>query len=132
MSGNAVHAIRSWVVHFTAQPHVAFRTRACTTIAEITHLTAAFFRRRNPGFQRRAGMKAGVAHVQWSKDVFLCELIERHSTNASNNLAERNETDVAIRKASTRRISERFFDQSLYCFVVTGPAFSQIEVRCVA
>ena len=95
-------------MYFTTQPNLTFRSCIRAAIAEITHLTATFFRRRNSGSQRRAGTKAGVGHAQWSKDIFLRKLIERHSTNARDNLAERDETDVAVGEASAGRIAERF------------------------
>src|SRR6185503_7300820 len=113
VTGNTVHAIRRWIVYFATQPNLTFRTGVGAAIAQIIHLPTTFFRRRDSGPQRWAGTKAGVGHAQWSEDVLLRELIERHSTNSCNNLAERNETNVAVAETSAGWIAKRLVDESL-------------------
>src|SRR6185369_10936254 len=98
----------------------------------ITQLSASFFSRRDSGFQRYVRTKAGIRHSQWSKDIFLRKLIERHTTGASNNFTQRDETKIAVSETCTWRVTQRLVDQSLNCFVVTGPTVSQIEVGRIA
>ena len=83
----------------------------------------------NPRFPRRTGAKAGIDHVQWSKDVLLRKLIEWHTANTRDDFTERDESDVAVCEASAGWIAEGFLDQSLDGFVVTGPALADIEIR---
>src|SRR5262249_24833379 len=131
VSGDAIHAIRSRIVHFTAQPQFAFRSGIHAAVAEIAHLTATPLGGRDPRFQCWTRPKAGIAHAQWSKNVLLRELIERHPTDARDDFTERDESDVAVGEASSGRIAKWFLDQTLNCFVVAGPTLAQIEVRGV-
>src|SRR5687767_2022954 len=119
-------------MNLTAQPHVAFRTDVRRGVAEIAELPATFFSRGDARLQTRVGAKARIAHLQWLKNVLLRKHVEWHAAHTSNNLAQGNETDVAVRKTGSRRIAEWFGDESLDGFVVSGPTFAQIEVRRVA
>src|SRR5689334_22407357 len=132
MSRNAVHAIRSRIVNLAAQPNFTFRAHVRGRIAEITQLTASSLSRCDAGLQRRARTEAGVRHSQWSKDVLLRKLIERHAAHARHDFAERDETDVAVSETRAGRVAQRLFNQPLDRFVVAGPTLSQIEVRRVA
>src|SRR6185437_14083851 len=86
---------------------------------------------RRPIYKKRTRAKAGVAHVEWSKNVLLRKLIERHAADARDDFTEHDESDVAVREARAGRISKWFLDETLDGFVVAGPAFAQIKVRRV-
>src|SRR5439155_14562028 len=66
---NAAHPKRSGIVHLTAQPLLAFRPGTCATIAEIVHLPAALFGRRNSRHELRVGTKARVAHSERPENI---------------------------------------------------------------
>src|SRR5262245_28100644 len=104
MTGDTVHAIRRRIVNLTTQPNLTFSTHVRRRIAEITQLPATFLSRRDARFQRHTRTKAGVRHPQWSKNILPRKLIERHATGASNHLAERDESDVAVSETRAGRI----------------------------
>src|SRR5262245_25577029 len=131
VSGDAIHAIRSRIVNLATQPNLTFRANVCGRVAEIIQLRATLFSRRDSGFQRCTRTKAGVRHSQWSKNILLRKLFERYATGASHNLAQRDETEIAVSETCARRIAQRLFDQSPDRFAVAGPTLAQIEVGCV-
>src|SRR5262245_4937149 len=88
------------------QPRLAFSACIAAAISEVAHLATTFFCRCNPRSLVRTRNKPRISHPQRVEDVLLSELIQRHSANATNNLAERDEADVAINKARTRRAAQ--------------------------
>src|ERR1044072_2982139 len=101
-------------------------------MAKITQLTATPFRLGDARTQRSTRKKRRIAHTERLKDVLLRKLIEWHSTHALHDFAERDETDVAISETRAGRIAQRLFNEVLDRFVVTGPTFTQIEIRWIA
>src|SRR5690242_3624376 len=132
MSGDATHSVRRRIVNLAAQPDIAFSTDVCGRVSQIAQLAATLFRRRDARAQSCARTKTGVAHAERLKNVLLRKLIEWQAAHALHDLAERDETDVAVNETSARRIAQRLFDQVLDRFVIADPAFAQIEIRRVA
>src|SRR5437762_2503978 len=142
MTGHAAHAKRSWIVHLTAQPLLTHRSRVCSTIAQITHLSAALFGRRDTPYCRRVVVRrsqrqadnfagppeAGVMHSQGPKDFGGGKVVQHLATDSMHHFAERDVVDVAINETCSRWIAQGLTIQAFHRFVVTSPTIAQIEI----
>ena len=72
VSRNSIHAIRSWIVNLATQPYFTFCAGVVGRVAEITQLTATFFRRRNAGFQRRDADGSRCCSFRSGTKMFFC------------------------------------------------------------
>jgi len=92
VSGDAAHATRGWIVHDAAQHrHVGALTRPAEARAAL--------RRRDARRERRRWVEGCVAHAERLEDTLACEPIERHATDALNDVAEEKEVDIAVDEA---------------------------------
>src|SRR5205085_3518571 len=73
--------------------------------------------------------KARVAHAERLVDVPARELVEGLTGSAADDLAERDEVDVAVDEARARGAAERLAVEALQHLFVARPLLAQIEVR---
>src|SRR5262249_28594621 len=76
VAGDTAHAKRRGIVNLTAQPLFTLLAGVGTTVAEIIHLAAPFFRRRNPRFQDLGRLEARIPHAERHENVLSRELIQ--------------------------------------------------------
>src|SRR5687767_11960056 len=132
MARDTVHPERGWIMNFATKPLIAIRICVLRAVTEISSLRALFLCRSNTCSQCCIGTKARAPHSERQEDVFASKLIEWHAADATHNLAQGNESDVAINEPGARRVSQRFAGQSIDGFIVAGPTIFQVEVRRVA
>src|SRR5438105_2280810 len=95
-------------MHLASQPLLTLSSRVRAAVAEVIHLTAAFFRRRNSRTQRRTWIEARVAHTQRQKNISARELIQHQSADTMHHFTQRDVVDIAVNEARSRRSSQRF------------------------
>ena len=132
MTGHARHAKGRRVVHFAAQPTLAFLAHNFGFAAEIGGLRASPLGRRDARAQSGARVESRVAHAERFVDILSRELVERRAAHASDHFAERDKPDVAIDETRARRRLQPLARQTLQSFVVTRPLLAEVEVRRVA
>src|SRR5687767_7566045 len=121
MARHTVHPERGWIMNFATKPLIAIRICVLRAVTEISSLGAPFFSRSNTCSQCCIGTKARVPHSERQEDVFARKLIQGHAADATHNLAQGNEANVAINESGARRMSQRFAGQSFDGFIVAGP-----------
>src|SRR6476619_1048821 len=96
----------------TAQPLLTFRPGVSATVAEVIHLPASLFCRRDARPQFRIRTKTGIAHAQWREDVSPREFVQHHSAHAMHDFTKRDVVDVAVDETRARSIAQRLAIQT--------------------
>src|SRR6266576_6236143 len=121
MARHSTHSVRSWIMDFTTQPLLAFRSGVFCRVSQIVQLSTALLCWGDPVSQNGARPKAGIVHSQRCENVLSRKFIERQTAGPMNDFAQSNVVDVAVNETRARLTAQRLFDQVSDRFVITGP-----------